>query len=412
MTSAVEPTTVAPAPYGAVLGPISAAHCVSHFYILMIAPLFGVIRADFGATYTELGLALVAFNVTSAVFATPAGYLVDRGNARSVLIGGLLIGSAAIAGAATVQSYWGFVAMFALLGLGNTAYHPADYSLLSRRIEPARMSQAYALHSFAGMVGSAAAPPCLLLLANAFGWRGAYLASAALGVAVAFMLVAFGGALATPPLRASSAARDGSETPPAANRRILFTTPIILNLIVFTLLAMMASGVTNFSVVALEAMRGTPLAVTNVALSAFLIASALGVLVGGYVAMRTSRHDVAANLCLAVFAVALLVVAFVDIHAAALIVLFSFAGLANGGIMPSRDMLVRAVTPPGAFGRVFGFVTNGFNIGGILTPLLFGWLMDHGSPRAVLVIAAVLSLVAIPLVMMSALQRRQVASAR
>src|SRR5262245_42482982 len=144
MTPIAERTAGESASHSRVLWLICAAHFVSHFYIVTLAPLFSLIRADFSVSYTQLGLALFCFNLTSAVFQTWAGFLVDRTGARNVLIGGLLIGAAALAGAAVMPSYWGFVAMFALLGLGNTVYHPADYAALSRRIAPARLSQAYA----------------------------------------------------------------------------------------------------------------------------------------------------------------------------------------------------------------------------------------------------------------------------
>jgi MFS family permease len=71
------------------------------------------------------------------------------------------------------------------------------------------------------------------------------------------------------------------------------------------------------------------------------------------------------------------------------------AGFFSGVIMPSRDMIVRAATPPGAFGKVFGFVTTGFNIGGIVAPIVFGAIMDHGSPRMVFLTVAALTVAAI-----------------
>ena len=64
-----------------------------------------------------------------------------------------------------------------------------------------------------------------------------------------------------------------------------------------------------------------------------------------------------------------------------LILVMSLSGLCTGALMPSRDMIVREVTPPGAFGKVFGFVTNGFNIAGMVAPLICGALMDRGEPR-------------------------------
>ena len=400
MTPTVERAPLEPATDVKVIGLIGAAHFVSHFYILMLAPLFAVIRADFGVSYTQLGLALAAFNTVSAIAQTPTGILVDRVSARAVLIGGLLVGAMALAGAAALPSFWGFVAMFGLLGLANTVYHPADYALLSRHISPNRMGQAYSIHTFAGMVGSAAAPPLLLLLGNLYGWRGAYLISAALGVAVAAVLAAFGSALSAPST-SPAAAKPIADAGPASNKELLLSSPILLNLAFFILLAIFSAGIQNFSVVALQELRGTPLVVSNTALSAYLAFSALGVLVGGFVAMRTARHDGVAIAGLVVFAISILLVAFIDVNAALLIALIGVAGLCNGIIMPSRDMLVRAVTPPGAFGTVFGFVTNGFSIGGIVTPFIFGWLMDHGSPRGVFLASVAFCIAAIPIVILN-----------
>ena len=84
-----------------IVGAVSAAHFVSHYYILLLAPLLPFVRADYGVSYTEIGLALAAFNIVSAALQTPAGFLVDWLGARILLIGGLLIGAAAftVAGA-------------------------------------------------------------------------------------------------------------------------------------------------------------------------------------------------------------------------------------------------------------------------------------------------------------------------
>src|SRR5262249_24441377 len=113
---------------------VSAAHFVSHYYILILPPLFPLVRAEFGVSYVELGVALTAFNVISAVMQTPAGFLVDRVSARAMLIGGLVVGAGGLVLASASTAFWLFVAGFALLGLGNTVYHPADYALLSHRI--------------------------------------------------------------------------------------------------------------------------------------------------------------------------------------------------------------------------------------------------------------------------------------
>jgi FSR family fosmidomycin resistance protein-like MFS transporter len=386
-----------------VIGLVSAAHFVSHYYILVLPPLFTVVRADFGVSYTELGLALTAFNVVSAVLQTPAGFLADRVSARAVLVGGLLIGAVALAGAALLPSFWAFVAMFALLGLGNTVYHPADYALLSRHVSSRRMGQAFSLHTFAGMLGGAVAPASLLFLAAAFGWRGAYLASAALGGAVAALLALSGSALAGDRLERGKpgSAPAGAE----AREPLLLSVPVLLNLLFFVMLALSNAGVQNYAVVVLDALYATPLDVANVALTAYLAMSAFGVLIGGVIASRTTRHSAVAISGLAGAACAVLLVAVVHLHVVAMIAVFALAGLATGIIMPSRDLLVRAVTPPGAFGKVFGFVTTGFNIGGMVSPLLFGWFLDQGSPRAVFLATVAFTLAAIPTVMAGAAHR-------
>lgn len=405
MTPTVERTPIEANSDLRVIGLVSAAHLVSHYYIIILPPLFTVIRADFSVSYTELGFALAAFNIVSALLQTPAGFLVDRIGARPVLIGGLLIGAAALAGAAVLPSFWAFVAMFALLGLGNTVYHPADYSLLSKRVSASRIGQAYSVHTFAGMVGGAVAPVTLLVLANSYGWRGAYLASAGFGFAAAALVTVFGTTLSEPARSATIKATADSTSPQPAGWSLLLSAPVLLNLVFFVLLALANAGVQNYGVVALDALRGTPLAVANAGLTAYLVMSAAGVLLGGVLVTRVGHHAAVASAGLVASAAAVIgVIAFGgDV---VMIVLLGIAGLTTGLIMPSRDMLVRAVTPPGAFGKVFGFVTTGFNIGGMIAPIVFGWLMDTGRPAWIFVATAVFSLAAIPTVMLSAPRQR------
>src|SRR3954470_4467989 len=83
---------------------VSAAHFVSHFYMLVLPPLFTFVRADYAVSYTEIGLALTIFNAVSAVAQTPAGFLIDRINARLALVVGLLLGALGFAVAAIVDS--------------------------------------------------------------------------------------------------------------------------------------------------------------------------------------------------------------------------------------------------------------------------------------------------------------------
>lgn len=391
MTQAAGVLEPARAPYIRVVGAVSAAHFVSHYYIIVLAPLLPFVRDEYQVTYTQIGLAFAAFNVVTAMFQTPAGFLVDRLGARALLIVGLAIGAIAFITMGLVNSFWVMVAMFGVAGVGNTVYHPADYTLLSQHVSSDRIGQAFSVHTFAGMLGSAVAPASLLLMESVWGWRGAFVGTGVLGFSVAMLLLL---------VRDSSNAtivatiRTQPETS-AAGLRLLLSTPILLNLVFFVLLAMISGGLSNYSVVALGALYGTPVTTANAALSGNLLLSAIGVLVGGLLVTRTKRHSMVATLGLTAMALSVALIAGVNLNSLALIATMSFGGFFSGLIMPSRDMIVREVTPPGSFGKVFGFVTTGFNIGGIVSPLIFGAIMDHGSPRMVFLMVAAFSLMAI-----------------
>ena len=384
-----------------IIGLVSAAHFVSHYYILLLPPLFAFIRADYGVSYTELGLAIATFNVVSALFQTPTGFLIDWIGARLILIAGLTLGAAAVLVMGLVPSFSVMVVMMAFNGLANTVYHPADYAILSHIISSRRIGHAFSVHTFAGMLGTAVAPASLLLLQSVVGWRGALVAAAILGFAVAALLALNGDRLFDR-VRAGKEARAAYAGDGDTGWRLLFSTPILQNLLFFVLLAITSGGVSNYSVVALSALYATPIGVANTALSAFLLLSALGVLVGGMFAVRTSHHAVVASLGLLATGAAVLIVGTVDLGAVLLIVAMAAGGLANGIVMPSRDMIVRAFTPRGSYGKVFGFVTTGFNIGGIVAPPIYGALMDHGYPRAVFVVVGLASLAGIVTVIMRA----------
>jgi len=387
---------------------VSAAHFVSHVYILLLPPLFEVIRADYQVSYTELGLALVAFNALTAVFQTPAGFLVDHVGARIVLICGLLLGSAAVVVAGVAVSFWVFVAMFALAGLGNAVYHPADYAMLSDRVAGERIGRAFSIHTFAGMLGGAVAPGLLLFLYGYVGWRGAFVATAMLGFAVAVVLAFQRDA----PIRRDhlDPVVDAGSGNGQTSLRLLLSPVILLNFVFFALFAFTNGGLITYSVVALSAAHGVPLAEGNLALSGFLLLNAAGVLLGGLLLGRASPVLVAVASMLA-FAILTVVLGLFNLGTAATVIAMSLSGLVAGLAMPSRDMMVRAVTPPGSFGKVFGFVTTGFNFAGVLVPLCFGPLMDHGHPVAVFMVIAATSLAAVAIVF-SARGDRTVAAPR
>src|SRR5215510_11577076 len=378
------------------VGGVCFGHLVSHYYITLLAPLFVFVREDYGVTYTELGLALTAFNVLTTALQTPTGFLVDRVSARIVIICGLLLGAGAFAIAGLVHSFWVFVAMFAVAGIANTVYHPANYALLSQHIPPARAGRVFSFHTFSGMLGNAVAPPTLLLMQEWVGWRGAFLGAAALGLLAALVLI-----FTREPQPLARTRKHESADAPLDGGRLLMTPAILINLVFFILLSFCGGELSNYLVAALGALYGTPAAVANTALTALLIMSAAGVLAGGVLTGMTSRHGLVASGGLVVTAIVCVLIGLIDFNALALVVLMSAAGFFSGLTMPSRDMIVRAVTPPGAYGRVFGFVSSGFNIAGIVAPIIFGQLLDHGYVREIFFFMALCALLAISTVAFS-----------
>jgi MFS family permease len=247
--------------------------------------------------------------------------------------------------------------------------------MLSHHVAPERMAQAYSVHTFAGMLGGAVAPGVTLFVAAYAGWRGAFMAAGLIGALSAVVLII----QRDPPARAGGHGHEKSKQPPGW--RLLISAPILLNLLFFMLLSMIGGGLNNYLVVALNEAHGTSLDLATTALSVLLFTTAGGVLLGGLILTRTTRHVAVSNVSLALTGVAAVALGLFDFGLVGLVALTAVIGLASGAMSPSRDMIVRAVTPPGAYGTVFGFVTNGFTISGVIAPLIFGLMMDHGAPR-------------------------------
>jgi MFS family permease len=365
-----------------VIGLVATGHFFSHFYMLVLPPLFPILKAEFGVSYTALGALVTAFAVSSGVLQVPVGFAVDRIGARFVLIGGL----ATLAGGVTLMgftsTYWSLFLLALIAGLGNSVFHPSDYSILSASVDGRRLGRAFGIHTFAGNAGWALAPPLMIALTSLWHWRLALSAVGALGLVVALALLSQRRHLEGDSRRAGAAPAPGGVPTPSAFT-LLFSLPILLLFSFFVMIAMTMGGIQSFSVTGLVHLHGIPLTSANAALTAFLVAGAVGVLVGGVIADRTERYDVVATVGFLVAATMFVLVGSTEMSVIWMGAGFAIAGLMQGIIWPSRDMMVRALTPPGSSGKVFGFVSTGLDVGGALSPVLFGWIIDRGAPEGI-----------------------------
>ena len=122
-----------------VIGLVGGAHFVSHFFQLTLPPLFPLLRDDFGVTYVQLGLVMSLFYASSGIGQTASGFLVDHFGARRVLPAGMALVALAMALAGLAPSYWALVAVALLGGLGNSVFHPADYSIFNASVSSSRL---------------------------------------------------------------------------------------------------------------------------------------------------------------------------------------------------------------------------------------------------------------------------------
>ena len=364
---------------------IGTGHFLSHFYMLILPPLFLVWQPAFGVSFAQLGLAVMLMSGVTAMLQTPVGFLVDRYGARRFLVCGTALMSLSVCGMGFATQFWHILALAALSGVGNSVIHPADYSILSGSVAKERMGRAFALHTFSGNMGFALGPPVIALLMAAMGWRLSVITLGALGIPVAATI------LWQSRILNDQAATHGTG-PAMSGRELLMTRPMMLFFGFFLLGSMAGAGVQTWVVTVLHDVKGIDFALASAALTAYMAGNTGGVLVGGWFADRATRLGLITAALIIVSAVLVFLVGFLPLGGIAACVLLFFSGLALGSSRTPRDVMVKDAAPPGQIGKVFGFVSAGLPLGSALTPAPFGFLIDHGRPELVLSLAAAILL--------------------
>lgn len=367
------------------IGLVGLAHAISHFSQLILAPLFPWLKDAFDVSYTELGAVLTVFFVVSCMVQAASGFIVDKLGPRPVLFVGLgLLGLAGF-GYAMAQSYWMLLASAVVGGVGNGVFHPVDYTLFNRKVAPTRLGHAYSVHGITGSLGWALAPAFVVPIALATSWRVALAAAGALALAVLVVLWLYRSVFALDVKAVQKATGQDAHLPTAGQFDFLRIPAVWMCFGFFFFYAMVISVVQTFAPAAAGHLHAVPVALIAMCLTVYMVASAAGMVVGGFLASDPSRCERIVGAGFGIAAALALVLAFADFAPVLVPVLFGAMGFASGIAGPSRDLLVKKSTPANATGRVYGVVYAGLDIGQAVAPLVFGRLMDGGRYTAVIV---------------------------
>lgn len=358
-----------------VIALVGLAHMTSHFFHLIIAPLFPWLRMEFGYSYAELGFVMTVFFIVSGGVQVVAGFVVDHFGAGVTLIGGLLCLALAAVIFGSSQGYPWLLGAAALAGIGNSVFHPVDFSLLNSRVSVARLGPAYSVHGLTGSLGWAFAPVFLVGLATPFGWRVALFAAAAIPAIVIVALLFNRDVLRVVETGAEDRAAAGGDGPVLA---FLRRPEIWWCFGFFVFISAALGGTQNFAPSIFSTVYALNVQSAAMSITTMMLASAAGMAVGGWLVVR-SRHleqNITAALVLAVASAALIGAGVFSASVALL--LMGVMGFGIGLSGPSRDMLIRSATPKGATGRVYGVVYSGLDVGIALAPVAFGGMLDAG----------------------------------
>lgn len=387
MQDASAAALAAPSPDGSrrdtrTIAVVGLAHGSSHFSQLMLPPLFPWIKDAFGLSYAELGLLMSTFYVVSGFAQAAAGFVVDRIGALPVLLGAIGLFLVAALGLAASANYPMMIAFAAVAGVANSPFHPVDFSIMNARITPTRLGRAYAVHGISGNIGWAVAPVFLVGIAGFAGWRAALVGAAAL-LAVVWLIVWHNRHLLAAPQRRPAAAASAAHPAPGGDFGFLRLPAVWLSFGFFFAAAAVLSGVQSFGPESARQLHAVPIELVAVCLTAFMLAGAVGMLLGGLLAADPTRAETIIAWSFGAAAIVALMVGFVDWPGWSVPVLFAVMGFGSGIAGPSRDLLVRRATPPGATGRVYGMVYSGLDVGSAFAPAVFGILMDSGQPALI-----------------------------
>jgi len=363
---------------------IGIAHASSHFFQLVLPSLYVSLGTAFDLDFARLGLLVSCFYVVSGFGQASSGFLCDRIGARPVLwfglgsfvLSGVLIGSA--------NGYAMLLVAAVVGGLGNSVFHPADYSIMNHRVSAPRLGHAFSTHGLTGNLGWALTPVFITSITLLADWRVAAFSAAGL-VALVLLLTILGRDLLGGASPAAATPTQQAEAAAPAQEGVLATLAALLSrpalwaaFLFFACTSIALSSVQNYTIPLLGQLYDLSKVVASSALSGYMVASAVGMAAGGFLVSANPRTELTVMVALVLAGVTLVVLALGLVPAGLAAAVVGLAGFCSGVAAPSRDMLIRRVTPKGATGSVYGLVYSGMDVGSALGPLAFGLLLDAG----------------------------------
>jgi predicted MFS family arabinose efflux permease len=379
---------------GTVIALIGMAHGTSHFFHMLLPPLFPTFAREFGLNYSQLGLLVTVFFVVSGIGQALAGFLVDRIGGRPVLFAALGCFVVAALAAASAQGYSGLMLAAALAGLGNAPLHPADFTILNQRIAPPRLGHAYSVHGITGNLGWAVAPVFMIGITQASGsWRMACACAAGVPLLALALLVWQRQAVDDRQAARSQALADAAGSNPRAASAehpmaFLRLPSVWLCFSFFFWVTAALAAIQSYAGPALARLYHLPLSATAFVVTGYMLCAAAGTVAGGFLVTRAPQLERTIAIAMCSAAALLLLAGSGLLSAVAAGAVVALAGVGTGLAAPSRDMLIKRAAPPGATGRVYGTVYSGLDVGFALASPVFGALLDRGLTQGVFVGAA------------------------
>ena len=277
---------------------------------------------------------------------------------------------------AFTHSYSAMIGLALLAGLGNSVFHPADFSILNGSVSAKRIGRGLSIHGFGGFVGYAATPFCMYWLGSQIGWRDAMLFAGGTGLIVTAIMWAL-----RSDLRDSVVDKGIKPQSFINDLGVLFQPSAVLAFTFFAFMAMGSIGLMTLGASTLIALFDLPADKASLIISLQLSGSMLGILIGGVLADRYRRHDLITAVVVTLAVAIMMTVPLFHLNSVPVLVpIFICYGVLYGIAGPMRDMVVRSIAPSGSAGKVFGFTYSGMDVGSAVSTFLFGYMLSQNQP--------------------------------